>query len=164
MLRIQSNVSKNQTHDQRMQGTLQLFHTQAQLDASGKDVKALAADGVPGAGRRHIALRVAACTGTGCHHRPARKATNDCFRQWNGDDEHGRSQVVPKHARRMALHRTRQTDAKRLRGKFQWQRPRRMPQRNPVLIAGTSADRHHRMEGGLQPKSTTFLSGQYHAQ
>jgi len=34
-------------YDQRMQGTLQLFRTQAQLDASGKDVKALAADGIP---------------------------------------------------------------------------------------------------------------------
>ncbi|MFB2549807.1 D-amino acid dehydrogenase [Ensifer soli] len=34
-------------YDARMQGTLQLFRTQAQLDASGKDVKALAADGIP---------------------------------------------------------------------------------------------------------------------
>ncbi|MGE6784030.1 D-amino acid dehydrogenase [Ensifer adhaerens] len=34
-------------YDERMQGTLQLFRTQAQLDASGKDVKALAADGIP---------------------------------------------------------------------------------------------------------------------
>ena len=34
-------------YDERMQGTLQLFRTQAQLDASAKDVKALAADGVP---------------------------------------------------------------------------------------------------------------------
>ncbi|AWM26481.1 D-amino acid dehydrogenase [Sinorhizobium fredii] len=34
-------------YDERMQGTLQLFRTQKQLDASGKDVKALAADGVP---------------------------------------------------------------------------------------------------------------------
>ena len=34
-------------YDQRMQGTLQLFRTQAQLDASAKDVKALNADGVP---------------------------------------------------------------------------------------------------------------------
>lgn len=34
-------------YDARMQGTLQLFRSQAQLDASGKDVKALAADGVP---------------------------------------------------------------------------------------------------------------------
>ncbi|CAH1653091.1 D-amino acid dehydrogenase [Chelatococcus asaccharovorans] len=34
-------------YDERMQGTLQLFRTQAQLDASGKDVTALAADGVP---------------------------------------------------------------------------------------------------------------------
>ncbi len=65
----------------------------------------------------------AACTGTGCHHRPARKATDRCFRQRHGDDEHGRSQVVPRHARRMALHRTRQTDAKRSRGKLQWQLP-----------------------------------------
>jgi D-amino-acid dehydrogenase len=35
------------TYDERMQGTLQLFRTQKQLDASAKDVKALAADGVP---------------------------------------------------------------------------------------------------------------------
>lgn len=34
-------------YDQRMQGTLQLFRTQAQVDASAKDVKALAADGIP---------------------------------------------------------------------------------------------------------------------
>lgn len=35
------------TYDERMQGTLQLFRTQAQLDASAKDVKALKADGIP---------------------------------------------------------------------------------------------------------------------
>ncbi|PZU89949.1 MAG: D-amino acid dehydrogenase [Shinella sp.] len=34
-------------YDERMQGTLQLFRTQDQLDASAKDVKALAADGIP---------------------------------------------------------------------------------------------------------------------
>ncbi|WP_085027774.1 D-amino acid dehydrogenase [Ensifer aridi] len=34
-------------YDERTQGTLQLFRTQQQLDASAKDVKALAADGVP---------------------------------------------------------------------------------------------------------------------
>ena len=33
-------------YDERMQGTLQLFRTQQQLDASAKDVKALAADGI----------------------------------------------------------------------------------------------------------------------
>lgn len=35
------------TYDERKQGTLQLFRTEQQLDASAKDVKALAADGVP---------------------------------------------------------------------------------------------------------------------
>jgi D-amino-acid dehydrogenase len=35
------------TYDEGMQGTVQLFRTQQQLDASAKDVKALAADGVP---------------------------------------------------------------------------------------------------------------------
>lgn len=35
------------SYDERMQGTLQLFRTQAHLDASAKDVEALAADGVP---------------------------------------------------------------------------------------------------------------------
>ncbi len=34
-------------YDERMQGTLQLFRTEAQLDASAKDVKALASDGIP---------------------------------------------------------------------------------------------------------------------
>ncbi len=34
-------------YDERMQGTLQLFRTEAQLDASAKDIKALAADGIP---------------------------------------------------------------------------------------------------------------------
>jgi D-amino-acid dehydrogenase len=34
-------------YDERMQGTLQLFRNQAQLDACAKDVKALAADGIP---------------------------------------------------------------------------------------------------------------------
>ncbi|MGO7078235.1 D-amino acid dehydrogenase [Rhizobium johnstonii] len=34
-------------YDERMQGTLQLFRTQQQLEASAKDVKALAADGIP---------------------------------------------------------------------------------------------------------------------
>jgi D-amino-acid dehydrogenase len=42
-LRAETGIS----YDERMQGTLQLFRTQAQLDASGKDVKALAADGIP---------------------------------------------------------------------------------------------------------------------
>ena len=37
----------NIVYDQRMKGTLQLFRTQAQLDASVKDVKALATDGIP---------------------------------------------------------------------------------------------------------------------
>ncbi len=35
------------SYDERMQGTLQLFRTEAQLDASAKDVRALAADGIP---------------------------------------------------------------------------------------------------------------------
>ncbi len=35
------------SYDERMQGTLQLFRTEAQLDASAKDVKALAVDGIP---------------------------------------------------------------------------------------------------------------------
>jgi D-amino-acid dehydrogenase len=42
-LRAQTQIA----YDERMQGTLQLFRTQQQLDASAKDVKALAADGIP---------------------------------------------------------------------------------------------------------------------
>lgn len=35
------------TYDERMQGTLQLFRTQAQLDGAAKDIKVLKAEGVP---------------------------------------------------------------------------------------------------------------------
>ncbi|OWV72384.1 amino acid dehydrogenase [Rhizobium sp. R339] len=42
-LRVETGIA----YDERMQGTLQLFRTQQQLDASAKDVKALAADGIP---------------------------------------------------------------------------------------------------------------------
>lgn len=42
-LRKETGIS----YDQRMQGTLQLFRTDAQLDASSRDVEALAADGIP---------------------------------------------------------------------------------------------------------------------
>ena len=42
-LRRETNIA----YDQRMSGTLQLFRTQAQLDACAKDVQALAADGIP---------------------------------------------------------------------------------------------------------------------
>ncbi len=42
-LRAETGIS----YDERMQGTLQLFRTHKQLDASAKDVQALAADGIP---------------------------------------------------------------------------------------------------------------------
>jgi D-amino-acid dehydrogenase len=42
-LRGESNIA----YDERMQGTLQLFRSGSQLEASAKDVKALAADGIP---------------------------------------------------------------------------------------------------------------------
>src|SRR5690606_21087930 len=42
-LREETGIS----YDERMQGTLQLFRNEAQLAASAKDVKALAADGIP---------------------------------------------------------------------------------------------------------------------
>ncbi len=46
------------TYDERMRGTLQLFRTQQQLDASAKDVAALAADAIP-----HVLLDRDACIG-----------------------------------------------------------------------------------------------------
>lgn len=42
-LRAETGIS----YDERMQGTLQLFRTHKQLEASAKDVQALAADGIP---------------------------------------------------------------------------------------------------------------------
>lgn len=42
-LRAETGIS----YDERMQGTLQVFRTQKQLDGIGKDIEVLAADGVP---------------------------------------------------------------------------------------------------------------------
>lgn len=42
-LRAETNIS----YDQQMKGTLQLFRTQHQLEASARDVQVLAADGIP---------------------------------------------------------------------------------------------------------------------
>ncbi len=42
-LRTETGIS----YDERMQGTLQLFRTQAQLDGAAKDIKVLKAEGVP---------------------------------------------------------------------------------------------------------------------
>ena len=76
-------------YDERMQGTLQLFRTQQQLDASAKDVKALAADGVPfevldrdGCVRiepalRHVRDRIAGALLT------PQDETGDCFKFTN---------------------------------------------------------------------------------
>src|SRR5690606_32549950 len=72
--------------------------------------------------------------------------------------------MVPGDPRRMALHRSRQADAKRLRRKLQRQLPRRVPQRDSVLVARPGTCHHHGMEGGLQQKQTALIAGQYHAQ
>ncbi len=76
-------------YDERMQGTLQLFRTQAQLDASAKDVKALAADGIPyevldreGCMRAEPALRHVADRIVGGLLTP-KDETGDCFKFTN---------------------------------------------------------------------------------
>jgi D-amino-acid dehydrogenase len=77
-------------YDERMQGTLQLFRTQAQLDASAKDVKALAADGIPyevldreGCIRMEPALAAAREKIVGGLLTP-KDETGDCFKFTNG--------------------------------------------------------------------------------
>lgn len=76
-------------YDERMQGTLQLFRTQEQLDASAKDVKALAADGIPfevldrdGCMRVEPALRHVADKFVGGLLTP-KDETGDCFKFTN---------------------------------------------------------------------------------
>ncbi|WP_102959469.1 D-amino acid dehydrogenase [Mangrovicella endophytica] len=73
------------TYDGRAKGTLQLFRTQAQVDASAKDIKALAADGVPfevldaaGCVRVEPGLAAARDRIAGGLHTPGDE-TGDCF-------------------------------------------------------------------------------------
>jgi putative transposase len=58
----------------------------------------------------------------------------------------------------------RQADAERLCRKLQWQLPRRVPERDPVLVTRSSPRRHHRMEGGLQQEQTPLIAGQHYSQ
>jgi len=62
----------------------------------------------------------------------------------------------------MALHRLRQTDAEWLRRKLQRQLPRRVLERDAVLVARSGPRRHQCMEGGLQQEQTPLIAGQYH--
>jgi|GEM_PF-4006808 len=48
--------------------------------------------------------------------------------------------------------------------KLQRQFPRRVPQRDPVLVACSSQHRPYRMEGGLQHKQTALVVRRYHPQ
>jgi D-amino-acid dehydrogenase len=87
-------------YDERMQGTLQLFRTQAQLDASAKDVKALAADGIPyevldkeGCIRMEPALAAARDKIVGGLLTP-KDETGDCFKFTNGLAEKATSMGV----------------------------------------------------------------------
>ncbi|MBB3949978.1 D-amino acid dehydrogenase [Aureimonas jatrophae] len=79
----------NIVYDQRMKGTLQLFRTQAQLDASLKDQKALRADGIPfevldrdGCIRAEPALEHTSATFVGGLQTP-QDETGDCFKFTN---------------------------------------------------------------------------------
>ena len=95
---------------------------------------------------------------------PSGGSRGQLSRQRHANDQHGHSQMVPRDPSRITLHRPRQDDAKWLRRKFQRQFPGRVPQRNPVLVAHSGPRRHHRMEGGLQPKQTALIAGQHHSQ
>jgi D-amino-acid dehydrogenase len=77
------------TYDGRMQGTLQLFRTQRQLDTSAKDVESLSADGIPyevldrdGCIRIEPALRHARDRIVGGLRTP-KDETGDCFKFTN---------------------------------------------------------------------------------
>ncbi|HTQ70514.1 MAG TPA: D-amino acid dehydrogenase [Acidocella sp.] len=84
-VRAQTGVA----YDERMQGTLQLFRTDAQMEASAKDVAALAADGIPyevldreGCIRVEPALRHVAAKFKGGLLTP-QDETGDCFKFTN---------------------------------------------------------------------------------
>ena len=58
----------------------------------------------------------------------------------------------------------RQAHAERLCRKLQWQLPRRMPQRDTVLITRPGTIRNQQMEVRLQSAKTTLIAAQSHAQ
>ena len=80
--------------------------------------------------------RRSACPRAGQPDRQTGKAEDYRLRQRDGDDQHGHPQMVPGDPSRLALHRTRQADAERLRRKPSTRSfRRRVPQRDAVLVA-----------------------------
>jgi transposase InsO family protein len=78
-------------------------------------------------------------------------ACHDRLRQRHGADLDSGPEVVPADRHRMALHRARKTHTKCLHRELQRPLQGRVPQRYPVLDTARGPQRHHLMEGGLQP-------------
>jgi putative transposase len=78
--------------------------------------------------------RVARRTRSGYGHRPAWTTSNGGQRQRHRVYQHGHPALVPGPRNRLALHRSRQAYAERLHRELQWQLPRRVPQRDAVLV------------------------------
>ena len=63
----------------------------------------------------------------------------------------------------MAPHLARQVHVKRACLEFQRQLKRRVPEQNAVLTTRRGTNQNQHMEGRLQPKRVTIITGQSHA-
>lgn len=101
-------------------------------------------------GCRYVALGHKGRPRARCGDRPAWSPTNDRQRQWYRIYQHGYLAMVTAEQDRMALHRTRQAAAERIRRKLQWAPARRTPERDVVLVPQPCPRSPCRMAGRLQ--------------
>ena len=105
---------------------------------------------VPGAGRRHLALRPPRRARARAPGRAPRPAADDRQRQRHRADLARDPALAGGARRRMALHRAGQADAERLRREPHRPPARRMPQRAPVPQPPGGAPDHRSLEDRLQ--------------
>ena len=86
-------------------------------------------------------------------------------RHWSEDNgerhrvhQHGHPKVGSGYRHRLALHRARKANPKRIHRKLQRQAARRMLKRNAVQLAGRCQRNAGSMAGGLQPPQATFIA------
>jgi hypothetical protein len=112
-------------------------------DVSASCASSTTSAGMPGDHRRQLDLGGTRGPRTRCHRRASWLPVDGGQRQWIGADIKRHPCLAAGSRCRMALHRARQTDAKRLRRKLQRKASGRMPQRAPVPQL-PPCPRHHR--------------------
>src|ERR1017187_9872075 len=114
---------------------------------------------MPGDRGRYLAGGNASGARTGRAKAKTRAAASDPQRQWTRVREPRCRSVGLRTGPAVAYDSTRTTDGERLRGKFQWAFPRRVPERELVQHSCRRTRKDCSVEAGLQPDPTAFGTG-----